>query len=92
QGQSLGTPDAIRPPLPRLLGWILQTTTSPDELSRTLSMTAERYRQRAERTIAWYAVYLPILLTVGIGGSTTLLYALAVIGPVWRLLYLLAQR
>jgi hypothetical protein len=54
-------------------------------LSQTLSLTAEVYRQRARRTVTWAVVYLPIVLSVVLGGTATLIQALAVFLPLSRL-------
>jgi type II secretory pathway component PulF len=90
-GQPLIGPNAIPPPLPRLLGWMLASGMPAEELGSALAQTAETYRERSRRGANWAAVYLPILLTVFVGGTATLLAALAALAPVWRLLYTLGQ-
>jgi type II secretory pathway component PulF len=59
----------------------------PVELSGALRRAAQGYRQRAQRTADWLTIYLPILLAVVVGGTATLIYALAVLGPWYQLLY-----
>ena len=69
-----------------LLGWLLLTSDRQPELSDALSRSATVYRHRAERAGAWTAVYLPIFLTVCLGGMATLICGLATFMPVVRLL------
>jgi type II secretory pathway component PulF len=76
---------------PPLLGWLLVTGVHQPGLSDALTRTAMVYRERAARAATWTAVYLPIVLTVLIGGSVTLLQALATFGPIWKLWYALGQ-
>lgn len=90
-GERLSGAELIPRPLPRLLGWLIASDVSGDELSDALSQSAEVHRRRARRAAAWNAMYLPILLTAVLGGTATLLAGLAVLGPVWRLLYALGQ-
>ena len=77
-------------PLPPLVAWLLSAGASPQRLSETLALTAATYRQRAERTINWALVYLPIVLTAALGGTATLIQALAVFLPLSRLWFRLA--
>jgi type II secretory pathway component PulF len=76
---------------PPLLGWLLSSGLRGSGLAQSLQATAETYRQRAERSVRWASLYLPILLTVTIGGTATLIQAVVVFGPVFRLLYGLSQ-
>jgi general secretion pathway protein F len=71
--------------LPPLVAWLLTAGASTERLSETLGLTAATYRQRAERTVNWALVYLPILLTAAVGGTATLIQALAVFLPLSRL-------
>jgi type II secretory pathway component PulF len=72
---------------PPMLGWLLLSGGRQAELSEALSRSAAVYRQRAARAATWTAVYLPISLTVLVGGTATLLCALAAFVPIARLLY-----
>ena len=49
----------------------------------------DAYRKQAERGAHWATVYLPIFLTVAVGGTVVLGYALVTIYPVTKLLYAL---
>jgi general secretion pathway protein F len=81
-------PPAIFPPL---MGWLLASGQRNPALGETLEQSADSYRQRAERSLAWTTVYLPIFATVAIGGTATLIQALVVFAPVFRLLYGLSR-
>lgn len=77
--------------LPPLVAWLLTAGASTEKLSETLSLTAATYRQRAERTVNWALVYLPILLTAVLGGTATLIQALVVFLPLTRLWFRLGM-
>ena len=69
------------PGVPRLLGLVLTSGTSPARLGATLRRMGQSYRQEAEWMSRWVAVYLPVTLSVLIGGTATVAYALSVIWP-----------
>lgn len=77
--------------IPPLVGWLLSARGPLPALSQTLSLTADVYRQRAQRTVTWAVVYLPIVLSVLVGGTATLIQALAVFLPLSRLWYQLGM-
>ena len=77
--------------LPPLVAWLLTAGAPTEKLSETLSLTAATYRQRAERTVDWALLYLPILLTAGVGGTATLIQALAIFLPLTRLWFRLGM-
>lgn len=84
--------DSVAPAaIPPLLGWLLSARGPVPALSQTLALTAETYRQRAQRMISWILVYLPILFSVVLGGTATLIQALAVFLPLSRLWYQLGM-
>ena len=87
RGEVVAGREHLPPEFPPLLGWLLTTRQPAAELSQALSRTAAAYRERAARVASWTAIYLPILLTVLLGGTATLVQALATFGPIWRLLY-----
>jgi general secretion pathway protein F len=72
---------------PPLLGWSIVSGTGQAGLGRALSASAEMYRQRATRAVRWASVYLPIALTVVLGGGAVLLHGLIVFWPFTRMLY-----
>ena len=77
--------------LPPLVAWLLSAGARTQRLSETLSLTAATYRQRAERSVTWALVYLPIVLTAMLGGTATLIQTLAVFLPLSRLWVRLAM-
>jgi len=66
---------------PLLIRLALHHTTDRPLLASGLRQAAALYRERAIRTAEWYAEYLPMLLTVGIGGTLTAGFTLLVLWP-----------
>jgi general secretion pathway protein F len=66
------------PPLVRLA---LYQSSNRALLTGSLYQAAETYRDRAIRSADWYTEYLPMLLTVVVGGTMTLGFALLVFWP-----------
>jgi len=92
QGDVLARREDLPPGFPPLLGWLLASGAQQPELSRMLSRTAATYRERAARAAVWTSVYLPIALTVLVGGTATLVQGLVTFVPVWKLLYDLTRQ
>lgn len=63
------------------------TSDRQPEFPEALLRTATVYRHRAARAATWTAIYLPISLTVFVGGSATFICGLATFVPIARLLY-----
>jgi general secretion pathway protein F len=76
---------------PPLIGWSLFAGVETKALTETLRNSARLYRERAARTARWAILYLPIFLTVVIGGTAVLVQTLAVFIPLSQLLYDLGQ-
>jgi len=91
RGEPLSTSDADLLAFPPLLGWLIAYGGQSETLSIMLLEMAERYRNEAQRAACWSAVYLPIILTVGVGGTVTLLQAFAIFVPLTQLLTDLAN-
>jgi len=87
RGEVLSRREDLPQGFPPLLGWLLMTGSRQPELSEALLRSAAMYRQRAARAATWTAVYLPITLTVLVGGTATLVCALTAFLPIVRLLY-----
>ena len=87
RGAVLRTRSELPDDFPPLLGWSIVSGAGQVGLSRALAASAEMYRQRAARAARWAAVYLPIVLTIFIGGSAVLFHALVVFLPFTRLMY-----
>jgi type II secretory pathway component PulF len=77
-----GEPVHDAPPgFPPLLAWMIAAGYSKDHLVRSLSRTAEVYRDEVTRRSQWLAVYAPLMLTIVVAGSAVLLYAGLTLGP-----------
>ncbi len=76
---------------PPVLNWLLMNTASQDRWRESLRRAAESYRRRAQWMGRWLSLYLPVALTVAIGGTATAVYGVAVFAPWCRLMYLLSQ-
>jgi general secretion pathway protein F len=75
---------------PTLLGWLIVGGAGHDQLAKSLRQTAASYRRRALNMGNWLTLYLPIILSAGIGGSIALFYVLVVMMPFCNLLYRLS--
>jgi type II secretory pathway component PulF len=67
--------------LPRLVAWLLTTDQSHEALTAALDSMANAYLERAQRMGDFLRVYLPIWLTLFIGGGVTIVYVLALSIP-----------
>jgi len=71
---------------PPLLTWLMAAGRRHGALAPALKHAAETYRGRANHQAELARVFLPIVFTVGIAGTVTLLYALALFVPYTSLL------
>jgi len=76
--------------LPPLLVWSMTFGQQSDALPPALRQAAEMYRQRAAEQADAARVFVPVFLTLFIGGSVVLLYALLVLGNWFSILRALA--
>lgn len=74
-----------------LLTWTIADARSPLRLSRLLRGHADIARRRANRLAEWHRIYLPIILTVVIGGGAVALYSLSMLGPWFHMLDILSN-
>ena len=72
---------------PPLLGWLLTSDRQQGSLPAILSEIADRCRQQAAREASRTIAYLPIAVTVLLGGTATLIQSFALFWPVSRMLY-----
>lgn len=79
------------PGMPPILGWLLITYVNQTQLVAALRRAADSYRRRAQWMLHWLSISLPFWLTIGIGGTAVVLYAVAVFAPWCRILYELSQ-
>lgn len=84
--QTRSLPDGFPP----LLGWLLNSGTQSELLAKSLRQTADSYRRRASNMGNWLTIYLPIILSAGVGGTIAILYVLIVMAPFYNLLYQLS--
>ena len=88
-GSEAGYADPSRFPL--LVRLALRHASDRRLMVGSLEQAATMYRERAIRVAQWYAEYLPILLTVAIGGTVTFAFALLIFWPYASMLRELAQ-
>ncbi len=74
-------PDAGGPAFPPLLHWLLLAAGRDGALLPALRHAATTYHRRARRQSDLLRLFLPIILTIAVGGSVTALYALTVFAP-----------
>jgi type II secretory pathway component PulF len=84
RGERGATDHAGQMGFPPLLAWLLTGGASESQLASALEHLARAYRHEVQRLAQWLSVYLPLLLTAAIGGTVVLVYALAVLGPVFH--------
>jgi general secretion pathway protein F len=73
--------------LPPLLEWLIQGVQGQESMVSALKHAAETYRSRAQYQAELAQVVFPVVLTVAIGGTVTLLYLLSVLGPYIAILW-----
>jgi len=71
--------------IPPMVGWLIAGENST-ALADSLRSAAEAYRQRAIRLDDRLRLYVPIALTIGIGGTAVALYAISMLGPWYQML------
>jgi len=76
---------------PPLLCWLMATGERHDALVPALQHAAETYRKRAERQADLLRLFLPVVMTVGIGGTAVLAYTLALFLPYASMLHELGR-
>lgn len=95
-GEIIGAPTgelnyADRTNFPLLVRLALRHATDRRLMTAGLREAATMYRERAIRAAEWYAEYVPVLLTLAIGGTITLAFTLLIFWPYSSLLRELAQ-
>jgi general secretion pathway protein F len=84
----VGRPNGLTP----FMRWMITNGQNERTLVPLVRHTAQIYRHRTLRQADWLRTYLPTVLTIGIGGTATLLYCLTVFIPYTDLLKRLADR
>ncbi len=95
-GAGIANPSGAEEPrglaeIPPLLRWLIATGGNQASFAAALRDAAETYRRRAIRRADWLRLYLPMLLTLGIGGTVVVLYALSLFVPWTSMLYELTK-
>lgn len=88
--QPTGEDEAIAADFPFLIRLALRHSRDRTLLVGGLRQAATVYHDRAVRSAEWFAEYAPILLTVAVGGTITLAFALFVLWPYAATLHELA--
>jgi type II secretory pathway component PulF len=91
RGERILSIDEVPPELPALLGWLIMSGQSTYQLKKATRKAADNYRVRSIYLASWMAVYIPVLLSVAIGGTTVLFYCVVVYGSLTRAMYELAE-
>lgn len=76
---------------PSFLQWIISRGHSRDELVRSLNMSAGVYRRRAANQVLWLRYSFPLIASLFIGGTVTLLYTLTLFIPLADLMGVFAN-
>jgi type II secretory pathway component PulF len=76
---------------PNLIGLALRHAGDRQLMAASLQQASDLYRERAIRAAEWYAEAVPILVTIGIGGTLSIAFTLFVIWPYASALHELAQ-
>ena len=71
--------------LPKFLRWMLRSGAENGKLNETLKLAADVYEKRASRHAELLRVVLPVVLTVFVAGSVTLLYGVVLFAPISEL-------
>jgi type II secretory pathway component PulF len=71
----------LRAKFPLMIRLALFHSANRELLVSSLRQAAMMYRERAIRAAEWYAEYVPILLTIGVGGTLTISFTLLVLWP-----------
>jgi len=81
QGRSLVAEVHVAQRLPSLLAQLLRAGAADSDLTAALNQAAEIYRRRALRRVEWLRATLTPALTIFLGGTVTLAYALCFVLP-----------
>ena len=85
-GQSTTIEVGRRTAIPNLIRWQFASGMNEDELVRSLRASSQVYRYQADQLADRCGVRLPVYFTLCIGGTATVIYALAVMVPWFGLL------
>ena len=86
RGESLAGAVGSACPLPPLLAWLIVSSERQPRLVAALYHAAETHRRRARRLAHALSFFIPIALSVGIGGTVTFAQVLIVMIPWFQML------
>jgi len=90
RGEPLGPTFEAAGCLPPLLVWLMSSGQQRDALVPALRQAADIYQQRAHHQAEAARVFVPVFLTMFLGGGVTLAYALVVLGSWFSVMRALA--
>lgn len=88
------TPTALRarrPLIPGTMRWLIESARSPQELAQGLDRLADSFLRQVHAHEIWTRTVFPIMATVLVGGTVTVAYTLAMMGPWMSSLWQLSQ-
>ncbi len=71
---------------PAIFDWLVASASGEREIVTALRLAAEDERDRAERAASMIKIYLPMFVTIAVGGAATSLYVLSLFVPFRALL------
>jgi general secretion pathway protein F len=78
----------VEPPLPPVVGWLLQSPGG--KLPQALRREAEHFRRRSDRQQRWFSLYFPVLATLLVGGLCLIVLVFINLAPLVNLYYQLS--
>ncbi|MCC7085825.1 MAG: type II secretion system F family protein [Pirellulales bacterium] len=75
---------------PPLVGWLLASGRAASALGDSLRRTASAYRRRALQLDDRLRLYMPLGLTIAVGGTAVAIYGLSMLGPWYQALIKIA--
>lgn len=80
---------AVEPPLPPVVGWLLQSPVA-GKLPQALRREAEHYRRRSEHWQRWFTLYFPMMSTFTVGALCLAVLVFINLVPLINLYYQLS--
>jgi type II secretory pathway component PulF len=86
-----GEPVSAAVGFPPLLAWVLGAGSAATDLAAALRRMGDTYRDEAQRQGQWLTLFVPLVMTVLIGGTAVALVATVYFGPFVLVLYQLIE-
>ncbi len=87
RGETADVPSAAAAGCPAMLAWVVSRGGHQPFMVETLRRIAESYRRQAERLEDRLRIYLPLVLSVVVGGTAVVIYAISVLWPWYELMF-----